>query len=456
MTDALVQWWYGHNAVGFVLTTPFLGMMYYYLPKAANRPVYSYRLSIVHFWALIFIYIWAGPHHLLFSSLPDWAQTVGSVFSVVLIAPSWGGMLNGLLTLRGAWDRVRTDPILKFFVVGITFYGMSTLEGPLMSLRPVNSLSHYTDWTIAHVHGGALGWVGFTTFAVLYYLAPRLWKRPLYSVRLASNHFWVATIGILLYVVSMWTAGVTQGLTWRAVDETGELQYWSFLETVVNLIPYYWVRALGGTLYLTGVLMMAYNLYRTAFDPVVDRVRREWVVGTGLVATVVVVMASAIAISAYHIQWPEPLSATASAARERTLVDVGSASFRRMQCARCHGQRGQGGIANANYVNGEYPALATLAERLQLRERAEAETLIALLETGTDFASLTTNPPFETFPAVVPELARARDAIVNGRDAQKLDPAGPDPEDMPAWGSRLQPQEVDGVMAYLISLYPWQ
>jgi mono/diheme cytochrome c family protein len=283
-----------------------------------------------------------------------------------------------------------------------------------------------------------------------------LWKRPLYSVKLASNHFWVATIGILLYVVSMWTAGVTQGLTWRAVDATGELQYWSFLETVVNLIPYYWVRALGGTLYLAGLLMMAYNLYRTAFDPVTDRVKREWALGTGLVGAVVLALVSAIAISVYHIEWPQPRTATAQAAQERTLVEVGSASFRRMQCARCHGQRGEGGIANVNTVDGEYPRLATLAERLHLRDRAEAQAIINALQSGTQLASLGSSPPFETYSDVAPELARARDAIVNGRAARRLDPAGPHPEDMPAWGSRLQPQEVDALVAYLISLYPWE
>jgi cytochrome c oxidase cbb3-type subunit I/II len=267
VTDGLVQWWYGHNAVGFLLTTPFLGIMYYYLPKAAERPVYSYRLSIVHFWALVFLYIWAGPHHLLFSSLPDWAQTLGSVFSLMLIAPSWGGMLNGLLTLRGAWDRLRTDPILKFFVVGITFYGMSTFEGPMMSLRPVNALSHFTDWTIAHVHGGALGWVGFTTFAMVYWMVPRVWNRPLYSVKLASWHFWIGLTGILLYVVSMWTAGITQGLMWRDVDETGALVNPNFLETVIRLITFYWVRFLGGIMYLSGALLMAYNLVKTVRGP---------------------------------------------------------------------------------------------------------------------------------------------------------------------------------------------
>ena len=263
LTDGLVQWWYGHNAVGFLLTTPMLGLMYYFLPKAANRPVFSYRLSIVHFWALVFLYIWAGPHHLLYSALPDWAQTLGMVFSVALIAPSWGGMLNGLLTLRGAWDRLRTDPILKFFVVGITFYGMSTFEGPMMSIRAVNSLSHYTDWTIGHVHSGALGWVGMTLFAVFYWLVPRLWKRELHSQSLATTHFWLATIGIVLYVVAMWVAGITQGLMWRAVGDQGQLVYPNFLDTVVRLMPFYWIRVVGGLMYLTGVLLMWFNLFKT-------------------------------------------------------------------------------------------------------------------------------------------------------------------------------------------------
>jgi cytochrome c oxidase cbb3-type subunit I/II len=261
--DALVQWWYGHNAVGFLLTTPFLGMMYYYLPKAANRPVYSYRLSIVHFWSLIFLYIWAGPHHLLYTALPDWAQTLGMAFSLMLIAPSWGGMLNGLLTLRGAYDKVRTDPILKFFVVSLTFYGMSTFEGPMLAIKSVSALGHYTDWIIGHVHAGALGWVGFTIFAVLYYLVPRLYDTKLYSDKLATAHFWIATIGIVLYITSMWVAGVTQGLMWKAFSADGTLTY-SFLETVKVLFPYYMVRALGGSLYLTGLLLMAYNLWQTA------------------------------------------------------------------------------------------------------------------------------------------------------------------------------------------------
>ena len=261
--DALVQWWYGHNAVAFFLTTPFLGLMYYFIPKAAERPVYSYRLSIIHFWSLIFLYIWAGPHHLLNSSLPEWAQTVGTVFSIMLIAPSWGGMINGILTLRGAWDKLRTDPILKFLVVGITFYGMSTFEGPMMSLRSVNALSHYTDWTIGHVHGGALGWNGFVTFGMIYWLIPRLWKVQMFSARLVSIHFWIATIGIVLYITSMWAAGITQGLMWRAFDDQGFLKYKDFVETVVQLIPFYWLRLLGGTMYLAGMVLMVFNFFKT-------------------------------------------------------------------------------------------------------------------------------------------------------------------------------------------------
>jgi cytochrome c oxidase cbb3-type subunit I/II len=263
--DALVQWWYGHNAVGFLLTTPFLGMMYYFLPKAAQRPVYSYRLSVVHFWSLIFLYVWAGPHHLLYTSLPDWTQTLGMVFSLMLIAPSWGGMINGLYTLKGAWDKLRDDPVLKFFVVGLTFYGMSTFEGPMLSIKSVSAVGHYTDWIIGHVHSGALGWVGFTTFAVLYWMVPRLYKTELYSVRLATAHFWTATIGIVLYITSMWIAGVTQGLMWHAVTPDGALQY-AFIETVKVLHPYYLIRALGGGLYLIGMLMMAYNMVRTGLS----------------------------------------------------------------------------------------------------------------------------------------------------------------------------------------------
>lgn len=261
--DALVQWWYGHNAVAFFLTTPFLGLMYYYIPKAADRPVYSYRLSIVHFWSLVFIYIWAGPHHLLHTSLPDWAQTLGMVFSLMLWAPSWGGMINGLLTLRGRWDLVRTDPVVKFLITAVTFYGMSTFEGPLLSIKSVNSLAHYTDWIIAHVHGGALGWNGFLTFGMLYYLVPRLWKTKLYSIALANLHFWIGTLGILLYILSMWTAGITQGLMWRATDGAGRLLYPEFIETVVRIVPLFYVRALGGGLFLLGFVVMIYNLWRT-------------------------------------------------------------------------------------------------------------------------------------------------------------------------------------------------
>jgi len=262
--DALVQWWYGHNAVAFFLTTPYLGLMYYFLPKAANRPVFSYRLSIIHFWALVFLYIWAGPHHLLYSALPDWAQSLGMVFSLMLIAPSWGGMLNGLLTLRGAWDKVRSDPMLKFMVAAVTAYGMSTLEGPLMSIKTVNSLSHYTDWTIAHVHGGAMGWNGFLTFSMLYYLFPRLYNTKLWSTKLANYHFWIGMLGILFYIIPIYVAGITEGLMWKQFNKDGFLQYPNFLETIVQVIPMFQLRAVGGTLYIIGVFMMAYNLYRTA------------------------------------------------------------------------------------------------------------------------------------------------------------------------------------------------
>jgi cytochrome c oxidase cbb3-type subunit I/II len=261
--DALVQWWYGHNAVAFFLTTPYLGLMYYFLPKAAQRPVYSYRLSIVHFWALIFIYIWAGPHHLLYTALPDWVQSLGTVFSIMLIAPSWGGMLNGLLTLRGAWDRVREDPILKFMVVAVTAYGMATFEGPLLSIKTVNALSHFTDWTIAHVHVGALGWNGLLTFGILYWLIPRLFNTTLFSKKLANFHFWISTLGIIFYAIPIYFAGVTQGLMWKEFSLEGYLQYPLFLETVLQIIPMYIIRALGGTLYLIGVIFMIYNLAMT-------------------------------------------------------------------------------------------------------------------------------------------------------------------------------------------------
>ena len=261
--DALIQWWYGHNAVAFFLTTPYLGLMYYYLPKAANRPVFSYKLSIIHFWALIFIYIWAGPHHLLYTSLPDWAQSLGTVFSIMLIAPSWGGMLNGLLTLRGAWDRVRNDPILKFMVVAVTAYGMSTFEGPMLSIKSVNAISHYTDWTIGHVHIGTLGWNGMLTFGVLYWLLPRLYNTKLYSMKMANAHFWIGTLGILFYAVPLYWAGWTQSLMWKQFTADGFLVYGNFLETVTQILPMYRLRALGGTLYFAGVIMMVYNLWKT-------------------------------------------------------------------------------------------------------------------------------------------------------------------------------------------------
>ncbi len=263
--DALVQWWYGHNAVAFFLTTPFLGLMYYFLPKAAERPVYSYKLSIVHFWALIFIYIWAGPHHLLYTALPGWAQALGTAFSIMLIAPSWGGMVNGLLTLRGAWDRVRENPVLKFMVVAVTAYGMATLEGPLLSLKEVNALAHFTDWIVAHVHVGALGWNGFLTFGMLYWLVPKMWNTKLYSKSLANWHFWIGTMGIIFYALPMYTAAVTQGLMWKNFEQSGQLAY-SFLETTNQILDLHMVRSIGGSLYLIGVFLMVYNLVKTAYS----------------------------------------------------------------------------------------------------------------------------------------------------------------------------------------------
>lgn len=261
--DALVQWWYGHNAVAFFLTTPFLGLMYYFVPKAADRPIYSYRLSIVHFWSLIFIYIWAGPHHLLYSALPGWAQNLGVAFSVMLIMPSWGGMINGLLTLRGAWDKVRTDPVLKFMVVAITGYGMSTFEGPMMSLKSVNAIAHFTDWVIAHVHVGALAWNGFLAFGMIYWLIPRLFKTKLHSVGLANLHFWIGTLGIVLYALPMYVSGFTQASMWKQFNPDGSLVYGNFLETVFEIIPMYWMRAIGGTLYIVGMLILVYNIIVT-------------------------------------------------------------------------------------------------------------------------------------------------------------------------------------------------
>lgn len=291
--DALVQWWYGHNAVAFFLTTPFLGLMYYFVPKAADRPVYSYRLSIVHFWSLIFIYIWAGPHHLLYTALPEWAQNLGVAFSIMLIMPSWGGMINGLLTLRGAWDKVRIDPVLKFMVVAITGYGMATFEGPMLSLKTVNSMAHFTDWIIAHVHVGALAWNGFLTFGMIYWLVPRLFKTKLYSTKLANLHFWMGTLGIILYALPMYVAGFTQWSMWQQFNPDGTLKYGNFLETVFEIIPMYWMRAIGGTLFIVGMLILAYNIIVTirtsksnvedelAEAPALERVSKRRVVGEG-------------------------------------------------------------------------------------------------------------------------------------------------------------------------------
>ena len=261
--DAMVQWWYGHNAVGFFLTAAFLGMMYYFVPKQAGRPVYSYRLSVVHFWALIFTYMWAGPHHLHYTALPDWTQSLGMVFSLILLAPSWGGMINGIMTLSGAGEKLRDDPILKFLIVSLSFYGMSTFEGPMMAIKEVNALSHYTDWTVGHVHSGALGWVGFVSMGSLYYLIPRLFNRTsMYSTRLINTHFWIATIGVVLYIASMWISGVMQGMMWRAVNPDGTLMY-THIQSIAASWPLYVIRLLGGVLYLTGMIIMAYNMFRT-------------------------------------------------------------------------------------------------------------------------------------------------------------------------------------------------
>ncbi len=261
--SALIQWWYGHNAVGFFLTAGFLGMMYYFVPKRAQRPIYSYRLSVIHFWSLVFLYIWAGPHHLHYTSLPDWAQTLGMTFSIMLWMPSWGGMINGIMTLSGAWHKLREDPVLKFMIISLAFYGMSTFEGPLMSIKQVNALSHYTDWTIGHVHSGALGWVAFISFGVIYYLVPVLWnKKEIYSLRLINVHLWIATIGVVFYISSMWVSGIMQGLMWRSYDSMGFLQY-SFVETVMAMHPYYIIRAMGGALFLLGAVIMVYNIYKT-------------------------------------------------------------------------------------------------------------------------------------------------------------------------------------------------
>ncbi|WMI64500.1 cytochrome-c oxidase, cbb3-type subunit I [Aestuariibaculum sp. YM273] len=291
--DALVQWWYGHNAVAFFLTTPFLGLMYYFVPKAANRPIYSYRLSIIHFWSLIFIYIWAGPHHLLYTALPEWAQSLGTTFSIMLLMPSWGGMINGLLTLRGAWDKVRVDPVLKFMVVAITGYGMATFEGPMLSLKNVNAIGHFTDWIIAHVHVGALAWNGFLTFGMIYYLVPKLFKTKLHSVSLANFHFWIGTLGIIMYALPMYVAGFTQASMWKQFNPDGSLVYGNFLETVTEIIPMYWMRAIGGSLYILGMLVLAYNIITTiskskhavtdelAEAPALERVSKHRVAGEG-------------------------------------------------------------------------------------------------------------------------------------------------------------------------------
>ena len=260
--DAMVQWWYGHNAVGFFLTAGFLGIMYYFVPKQANRPIYSYRLSVVHFWSLVFTYMWAGPHHLHYTALPDWAQSLGMVMSLILLAPSWGGMINGIMTLSGAWEKLRTDPVLRFLIVSVSFYGMSTFEGPMMSIKTVNALSHYTDWTIGHVHSGALGWVAFVSIGAMYYLIPRLFGRELYSQRMVETHFWVSTVGIVLYITSMWVAGIMQGLMWRAVNDDGTLTY-SFIESVEAMHPFYVIRLLGGVLFFAGMVVMAWNLWKT-------------------------------------------------------------------------------------------------------------------------------------------------------------------------------------------------
>ncbi|WP_370309333.1 cytochrome-c oxidase, cbb3-type subunit I [Sinimarinibacterium flocculans] len=271
--DAMVQWWYGHNAVGFFLTAGFLGIMYYFVPKQAGRPIYSYRLSIVHFWALISIYMWAGPHHLHYTALPDWAQSLGMVFSLVLLAPSWGGMINGMMTLSGAWHKLRDDPILKFLIVSLSFYGMSTFEGPMMSIKTVNALSHYTDWTIGHVHSGALGWVAMISIGAIYMLIPRLWNKPqMYSVPAINLHFWLSTIGTVLYIAAMWIAGVMQGLMWRAVEADGTLTY-TFIESLKATYPYYGVRLLGGAIFLSGMFVMAWNVWKTIVTPLTDETR---------------------------------------------------------------------------------------------------------------------------------------------------------------------------------------
>jgi cytochrome c oxidase cbb3-type subunit I/II len=358
--DALVQWWYGHNAVAFFLTTPYLGLMYYYLPKAANRPVYSYKLSIVHFWTLVFLYIWAGPHHLLYSALPDWAQSLGTVFSIMLIAPSWGGMINGLLTLRGAWDRVRENPILKFMVVAVTAYGMATFEGPMLSLKNVNAIAHFTDWIIAHVHVGALGWNGFLTFGILYWLVPKLWKTNLYSKKLANFHFWISFLGIVFYALSMWFAGITQSLMWKQFTPLGVLQYPNFLETVIQIVPMYIIRMIGGSLFFVGIIVMVYNLIKTAKqgsfakeepaeapalekfkDPLKRGVIHRWLEGKPaifLVLTLVVVLLASVFefVPMFLIKSNVP---TIASVRPYTPLELqGRDIYIREGCNNCHSQ----------------------------------------------------------------------------------------------------------------------
>lgn len=358
--DALVQWWYGHNAVAFFLTTPYLGLMYYFLPKAANRPVYSYRLSILHFWALVFIYIWAGPHHLLYSALPNWAQSLGVVFSIMLIAPSWGGMLNGLLTLRGAWDKVREDPVLKFMVVAVTAYGMATFEGPMLSLKSVNALAHFTDWIVAHVHVGALGWNGFLTFGMLYWMIPRMFKTQLYSKKLATMHFWIGTLGIVFYAVSMWWAGLTQSLMWKEFTPLGILQYPNFLETVLQIVPMYMIRAVGGLLYFIGVIMMSYNLIKTVKqgkfvaeekdeapalvkdkDKTKERIGHRWLEGRPIIFTVLALVAILVGtvvefVPSYLVETNVP---TISSVKPYTPLELqGRDIYIREGCVSCHSQ----------------------------------------------------------------------------------------------------------------------
>jgi cytochrome c oxidase cbb3-type subunit I/II len=359
--DALVQWWYGHNAVAFFLTTPFLGLMYYFVPKAANRPVYSYRLSIVHFWSLIFIYIWAGPHHLLYTALPDWAQNLGVAFSIMLIAPSWGGMINGLLTLRGAWDKVRTDPVLKFMVVAITGYGMATFEGPMLSLKNVNAIAHFTDWIIAHVHVGALAWNGFLAFGMIYWLVPRMFKTSLFSNKLANLHFWIGTLGIILYALPMYVAGFVQASMWKQFNPDGTLMYGNFLETVTQIIPMYWMRAIGGSMYILGAFVMLYNIVKTiksgsaveddlAEAPALKKIGKTRLVGEGwhevlerkpvkltLLATVTILIGGAIQIiPTIMIDSNIP---TISSVKPYTPLELeGRDLYIREGCVSCHSQ----------------------------------------------------------------------------------------------------------------------